>query len=67
MKEEFLELLKSINREGIDDLIKFIESTGTQYIDTGIKPNKNTFKLLKHNSFFAFFIYATYCTLPSLL
>ena len=27
MKEEFLELLKSINREGIDDLIKFIEST----------------------------------------
>lgn len=27
MKEEFLNLLKSINREGIDDLIKFIEST----------------------------------------
>ena len=27
MKEEYLELLKSINREGIDDLIKFIEST----------------------------------------
>ena len=27
MKEEFLNLLKSINREGIEDLIKFIEST----------------------------------------
>jgi len=27
MKEQFLELLSSIQREGIDDLIKFIEST----------------------------------------
>jgi len=27
MKEKFLELLKSVQREGIDDLIKFIEST----------------------------------------
>ena len=27
MKEEFLNLLRSINREGIEDLIKFIEST----------------------------------------
>ena len=27
MKEEFLQLLRNINREGIEDLIKFIEST----------------------------------------
>ena len=27
MKEKFLELLKSINREGIEDLIKFIENS----------------------------------------
>ena len=27
MKEEFLELLKSTNREGIDKLIEFIEKT----------------------------------------
>lgn len=27
MKEEFLKLLKTINREGIDDLIKFIEKS----------------------------------------
>ena len=27
MKEEFLNLLRSVKREGIDDLIRFIEST----------------------------------------
>lgn len=27
MKEEFLKILKTVNREGIEDLIKFIEST----------------------------------------
>lgn len=27
MKEEFLNLLRSIQREGMEDLIKFIEST----------------------------------------
>ena len=27
MKEEFLSLLRSIKREGMEDLIKFIEST----------------------------------------
>ena len=27
MKEEFLNLLRSVKREGIDDLIRFIENT----------------------------------------
>ena len=27
MKEKFLELLKTVNREGINDLIDFIEKT----------------------------------------
>ena len=27
MKEKFLELLKSVQRDGIEDLIKFMEST----------------------------------------
>ena len=27
MKEEFLKILRTVNREGIEDLIKFLEST----------------------------------------
>ena len=27
MKEEFLKILRTVKREGIEDLIKFIEST----------------------------------------
>ena len=31
MKEEFLNLLRSVKREGIDDLIRFIENTDFFY------------------------------------
>ena len=56
MKQEFLELLKSINREGMENLIAFIEKTDffdktciggiVSAYEKMIKPNEEIYKLL---------------------
>ena len=50
MKEEFLKLLRSIKREGIEDLIKFLESTDffkPSVIELFKKPTTSLEEILK--------------------